>query len=557
MLYAFQISGEFLKEYKYTIVLFLIFTILAYPLESIAVPQLYGRFFEALNEKTPVKKIFTFLAMIAGLLLIVKISDGVIHHLESKIIPDFNRFILNYIFKNLLIKYQNNYTDLEMGKLISRINTIPAVLRELSTDITIWVLPKFIAIIIINAYFLFLNSTLGIVSIIMITFIFIVNIFMGRTCVTLSNQRHHLLEKNSEDVQNKLTNLFSIYSNGKVKDEIMKYSNDIEDYSEKYRDNMKCVNNLRYINSIYDILLFIVLNGVTVYLYLNKKISFALLMAIFITVIYYLPCISSISSSLPDLVHYFGVLSETNEFLGEIYRQEELVEQKPEIKMQTGDITIQNLNFGYSDRKKIFNNFNLHIPDKQKICIAGHSGNGKSTLIKLIMGYYPVGENMILLDYKDITKYDLNSLRKQISYVNQNNKLFNGTIYENIQYGNNLSKKDIDNLVKRLEISSIYQNLKDGFESDVGVQGDKLSGGQKQMIHILRTFGNKSKIIILDEPTGALDPENKKIILKTIKELSKNSTMILITHDQSIMNMCDRIITVDNGKIVDDKTYNQ
>ncbi len=556
MKFALKITSEFLKDYKMLVIIFLLFTILAYPLESIAIPQIYSKFFESLSSKGDIKKkIIYYLTLIAVLLIVVKISDGVIHYVESIIIPKFNEFILNYIYRNLLIKYQNNYTDLELGKLVSRINTIPTIMRELSTDITIWVFPKLIAILIINAYFFYLNPYLGLVSVLAILGIFSINYFMSKKCIPSSNLRHHLLEKNSEEVQNKLNNLFSIYSSGNVNNEIKEYYSKTNKYSNKYKENLECINTIRYMNGIFDVLLFVLLNGFTAYLYLNKKISFGLLMAIFITVIYYLPCISTISSSLPDLIHYLGVLNETDTFLEEIYKQDEKIKKKPVIKLNSGKIEFKNLNFGYNSNSLLFKNFNLTIQDKQKVCIVGHSGNGKSTLIKLLMGYYHVDDNSVFLDGTDINQFDLNSLRSQISFVNQNNKLFNGSIYQNIQYGNNLSKEDIDKLIVKLEVENIYANLHDGLESDVGIGGDKLSGGQKQLVHILRAFGNKNKIIVLDEPTGAIDPENKQTILKVLKELSKNSTMILITHDESIMNMCDRIIKIDKGRIVSDKVY--
>jgi len=560
-MFSWKISSLFLQKYKYTIVLFLVFTALAYPLESIAIPQLYSHFFEKLNEKTKPKVVIRFLIMIAVLLIVVKISDSMIHYIESILIPKFNEFILNYIYTNLLYKYQNNYSEIELGKLISRINTIPTIMRELSTDITIWVFPKFVAIIIINAYFFYLNPLLGLVSTLSMLCIFVVNYFMCKKCVPSSYMRHHLLEENSENVQNKLSNLSSIYSSGKLHDEIKEYLSSTNKYSKKYKENLTCVNQIRYINSIFDILLFLGLNGITSYLYFTKKISFGTLMAIFITIIYYLPCITTISSSLPDLVHYMGVLGETDGFLKEIYEQDinkKNEKKKPKIELQTGEIQIKNLEFGYPGRDLLFKHFYLHIPNKQKVCVLGPSGNGKSTLIKLIMGYYPVSEDSIILDHKDITKYDINSIRNQISYVNQNNKLFKGTIYENIQYGNQMTKDEIQQLVSTFGIQKIYDNLKDGFETDVGVGGDQLSGGQKQMIHILRSFGKPdNKIIILDEPTGAIDPKNKHIILNVIEELSKNSTLILITHDESIIKICDRVIKIDNGKITEDRLYKQ
>lgn len=554
-MYSWKISSEFLYDHKFTLLIFLIFTALAYPLESIAVPQMYSKFFENLNQKTSPKTVLRFLLLIALLLLVVKISDAIIHYIESKMIPLFNEYILNYIYSNLLIKYQNNYSELELGKLISRINTIPTIMRELSTDITIWVFPKVVAVIIINLYFFYLSPQLGLVSLVMIVIMFVINFNMSKKCIPLSFSRHHLLEKNSEEVQDKLSNLSSIYSSGKMKDEIRNYVLGTRKYSSKYKENLDCVNQIRYVNGALDILLFVVLNGFTSYLYFQKTISFGVLMSIFITVIYYLPCISTISSSLPDIVHYLGVLSETDEFLKDIYDQYKEINTKPDIEIESGDIRIQNLTFQYPDQPALFKNFHLHIPHQQKICIAGHSGNGKSTLVKLMMGYYPVSKNMIFLDGKDIASHDPNSIRKNISYVNQNNKLFNGTIYENIQYGNKLSKQQIDQLVKKFKIQNIYNNLPKGFDSDVGVQGGNLSGGQKQMVHILRALSNPSPIIILDEPTSAIDPKNKNIVLQVIQELSKNSTLILITHDESIMNLCDRIVKINHGKIVEDKLY--
>lgn len=551
-MYSWKISLDFLLENKVNIILFLVFTALAYPLEAIVIPQIYSHFFEILNQKTKPQVVVKFLGMIALLLCVVKISDGIIHYLESIMIPKFNEYILNYIYTNILLKHQNNYSEIELGKLISRINTIPTVLRELSTDITIWVFPKFIAVLIINAYFFYLNTQLGMVSVVMILIIWILNYYMCRKCVPLSNMRHSLLEKNSENIQNKLSNLMTIYSSGKLRQEIDEYMQGTKSYSTKYKENLECVNHIRHMNGFLDVVLFVVLNGFTAYLFFQKKISFGILMSIFITVIYYLPCISTISSSLPDLVHYMGVLGEVDGFLGEIYDYHKHVPVRPKLKLQTGDIEIKDLTFGYEGRDKIFEKLNLHIPHQQKVVIRGHSGNGKTTLIKLIMGYYEIPKDTIFLDHKDISKFDVNSVRSEISYVNQNNKLLNGTIYENIQYGNEISKREIDELVTKFGIQGIYDNLPDGFGSDVGVLGSNLSGGQKQFIHILRAMCLPKKIIILDEPTSAIDPKNKHIVLKVISELSKNSTLILITHDETIMNMCDRQIFIQNGKIVKD-----
>ena len=166
------------------------------------------------------------------------------------------------------------------------------------------------------------------------------------------------------------------------------------------------------------------------------------------------------------------------------------------------------------------------------------------------MGYYQVPNNTVLLDGKDINDFDIDSVRSQISYVNQSNKLFNGSIYDNIMYGNTLTKQDIDNLVLKFGINNVFNNV--SFDSDVGIQGGNLSGGQKQIVLLLRSLGNPHKLIIFDEPTTGLDTNTKRSALKLIEYLSKTATMILITHDESIINLCDRVIKLNNGKIVED-----
>jgi subfamily B ATP-binding cassette protein MsbA len=173
------------------------------------------------------------------------------------------------------------------------------------------------------------------------------------------------------------------------------------------------------------------------------------------------------------------------------------------------------------------------------------------------MGYYKVPDNTIFIDDIDINHYNLSELRSKISYVNQNTRLFNTTILKNIQYGNDFTRKDILKLCKKLGIENIFQNLEDGLDTNVGVNGEQLSGGQKQMIHILRCIGKKNKIVILDEPTSAIDKYNTKNIVKALEEISKDCTLILITHDDDINHLIDRTIYINEGKIIKDDFKNK
>ena len=165
------------------------------------------------------------------------------------------------------------------------------------------------------------------------------------------------------------------------------------------------------------------------------------------------------------------------------------------------------------------------------------------------MGFYKINEGNILVDGQNINDYNIGSIRKNISYINQNTKLFNLSVYDNILYGNeHKDKKYVDNIIKSMNIENIYKNLEKGLETNVGVDGDKLSGGQKQITFLIRELIGDKKIFILDEPTSALDDINKQLILDLIKKI-KGKTVIIITHDMDFTKYVDTTYLISDGVI--------
>ncbi len=551
-MYLIEAIKEFLYEKKWTLILYVIVILFSYPLESIVLPQIYSNFFEVLNQKTPMETYMRFFIYILVALVVIYTAYSSINILEIKIIPEIHGYMFNYIYKNLLIKYQDEFPDFELGKIISRVDNIPANFNNTLTTICKWILPQMLTIIIINIYFFYLSWELGLTSISLIIIFLVVNYFFFNRCTVSSHERHVIFENAAEKTQDNLSNIHSIYAAGKIDDEIKNFKNRIETYVNKYKENQTCIFNIGVFTNMFMVILFIVLNGITVYLYMKKRITYTNLMSVFITIIYYSPCVNSIGASLYEMVSYVGVLIASEEFMKDMVEASRVKRSNDKHIITSGAVNIKNLAFSYGKGHYLFDDFSLNIPSGQKIAILGNSGNGKSTLIKLIMGYFPVEEDTIFIDGMDIHKTSLNELRQQISYVNQNNKLFNKTLLENIQYGNNMTEEDILALIKRIDVENIFKNLPDGLNTNVGVNGDRLSGGQKQMVHILRCIGKKNRLVILDEPTASIDKYNKVSVVKGINELSKTSTMIIITHDESILGMVDRIVRLDAGVITED-----
>lgn len=545
-MHRFRLIQPFLKENKNILIIYLIFTILSYPLESIIIPDIFGSFFAEIKRKTNNYKIFFLKAIFFT--MIINFSYSVMAYLDSIIIPKFNEHIVNHIYSKLLLNYQNSYTDLELGKIVSRLNILPSILREITTDLFNWLLTRIITIIIINIYLFYLNPLLGSISVLLLSGLIYFNYNRYNKCIQLSATKYQLYESRAEETQDKLSNLFAIYSSANINKEIDSYKKINTEFKNKYMKAIACSSKLKFGNNMIQCIMFILLNGFIIYLHKINKLTFAKMITANMIVSYYLPCISTIMSTLPDYANHFGILNTLDDFIKLLDKNEI---SKPDINISNGNISIKNLHFGYNNNI-LFNNFNLEIKENQKIGLLGESGNGKSTIIKLIMGYFPVPNNSILIDNQDINNHNLENLRAQITYINQSTKLFNNTVYYNIQYGNNMDIKDIDILINRFKLESLFENLEKSFNSMVGVNGDKLSGGQKQIIQILRAFAKPSKIIILDEPTASVDSKHKEIILNIINELSVNKTLIMVTHDVDNLKIVDRVIKLSHGKIISD-----
>ena len=215
-----------------------------------------------------------------------------------------------------------------------------------------------------------------------------------------------------------------------------------------------------------------------------------------------------------------------------------------DIKDVKGEIEFKNVNFSYEDNK-ILENVSLKIESGKMLALVGPSGGGKSTFCNLIPRFYDVDKGDIKIDGKSIYDIKLDSLRKNIGIVQQEVFLYTGTIKENIKYGKqNASDEEVIEAAKKANIHEFIMGLKDGYDTYIGERGIKLSGGQKQRISIARVFLKNPPILILDEATSALDNVTEYLIQKSLEELCKNRTTIVVAHRLSTIKNADEIIVL-------------
>ena len=229
-------------------------------------------------------------------------------------------------------------------------------------------------------------------------------------------------------------------------------------------------------------------------------------------------------------------------------------DNKEKINISEGNIIFENVDFTYKSNpeNKVLRKVNVNFAGGRMTALVGHSGSGKSTLLNMIPRIYAPTDGIIHLDNQDISKFNLASLRSHISIVDQNTTLFDDTVLNNIKYARPDAKnEEVYEAAEQSMCSEFIKNLENKYETMIGENGVKLSGGEKQRLSIARAFLKKSKIILLDEATSSLDSKTEEKIQIALSKLTLNKTTIVIAHRLSTILNSDNIYVVDNGKIID------
>jgi ATP-binding cassette subfamily B multidrug efflux pump len=234
----------------------------------------------------------------------------------------------------------------------------------------------------------------------------------------------------------------------------------------------------------------------------------------------------------------------------------------PPLKTHKCEIALNNVTFAYPGRP-VFDNLSLTIPAGQKIGLVGPSGAGKSTLVQLLLRLHDIQGGAIKIDGQDIAEVTQNSLRNNIAVIPQSSDLLHRSIRENITYGNlNATEDDMISAAKRAHAHEFILSLHDhdgrrGYDAMVGERGVKLSGGQRQRVAIARAILKDAPILLLDEATSALDSESERLIQESLTDLMAGRTVIAIAHRLSTIARLDRLIVMDEGRVVESGTHQQ
>ncbi|RLF16122.1 MAG: ABC transporter ATP-binding protein [Thermoprotei archaeon] len=497
------------------------------------------------------------ISLIYALLIVVQwISSSISSYLISKVGQEFGCFLRKRAFQHIARMRYHYFEEFRTGDLISRVINDTATVRDVFLEQLTALVGSILSISGSLVLMLKLSIRLTLAFMTTVPLMIIVTYkLVPRFMRAFKNVREKISDVTVR-VQEAVAGAQEIQAFGREKDMI-------HEFQRVTRDELKAKITVARMFMLYMSLMQFI-GGLSIsillayggYLVIGGWLTIGTLAA-------FMSYGTSFITPLRTIIRFYNSFQEAIVALDRVYEvlHVPIEEDRPdsvEVDKLRGEIIFEHVTFRYPNGIVALKDINLHVKPGEKIAIVGPSGAGKSTLVSLICKFYEPTEGRILVDGIDIRKIKLRSLRKNVGLVLQETYLFSGTVRDNIKMANpNATDEDVERVCKELGIHDYIMALPNGYDTEVGEGGIRLSAGQRQLIAIARAMLKDPPIIILDEALSNVDPGMENFIVRTIKRLLKGRTAIIIAHRFTSAMLADRIIVLDNGRIVEEGTHEE
>lgn len=461
---------------------------------------------------------------------------------------------LRYVAFNRLIHMPMDFFNKnKVGELTSRISGDLNLIQETMRTTIAEFFRQVVIVLGVVIWLFFLSWELALIMLATVPVMAIVAVFFGRFIRGLSKKAQDSAAASNGIIEESLMGISNVKSFTNEALELLKFKKAIEEIRQL---NIKSGNWRGIFVSfiflcLFGAIIFIIWKGVHM-----VQVEQAMSLADFFSFIMFTVMLGASVGSLPDLFASIQKAVGSTEHLMNIIEEaseQELLKGKQEIQLH-GKIEFKDVRFAYPQRPdvEVLKGLSFEAQPGETIALVGSSGAGKSTISSLLLNYYTIRDGAILFDNNSIDTIEVKNLRSQMAIVPQEVILFSGTIRENIAYGNpDATEEEIREATRQANAFDFIESFPDKFNTEVGDRGIQLSGGQKQRIAIARAVLKDPAILILDEATSALDSESEKLVQEALDKLMVGRTSIVIAHRLSTIRKADKIIVIDNGKVVE------
>ncbi len=543
----------YLKPHVGKLVFTSVMMMLATALES-SIPEITGRIVDdlfAANRQTDTA--FIYALVLFGVIVLSSIfaltSIAASSWVSNKVIMDLRQDMFAKLLKLPKSYFDQHPTGKTLSKLTFDVEQIAAAAS------TIWLdfIKSSLSVIILTSYLFYKNWQLSLTLLVLLPLVYF--------AVKLSSNRMRSASTKVQQSMGSMTHLLdeNISGSSLIKiyhaqtQESTKFNNLIKNIrQQRFKVDMTGALNSGFVNILIGLSLgsVVYFSSTSLQMSAGEFLSFFTAMGMLVK-----PAKSLVNINKP-LQIAIAAAESVFELLDEV---EEKNQGNKSLKNTKGAIKFNNVSFGYSAESTVLNNINLDIKSGETIALVGSTGSGKTTIIQLIARFYSPSKGSITIDGVDINELEIDSLRSQISFVDQSVRLFNDTVKGNIALGqpNSMSDKQIKHAAEVSNATDFISKMDGQFNAHIGEDGTKLSGGQRQRLAIARAVAKDSPILILDEATSALDSATEKQVQAAIDEMQKDRTTIIIAHRLSTIKKADRIIVLKAGDIIEQGSHQE
>lgn len=497
----------------------------------------------------------SFLAILIGigffLNFIGTLGDTVSERLGDHFAGRLRKFLTEKFYDKVL-RLPQSYFDGEIsGKIINQLNRAISSIQNFINSATNFILPTFLQSILTIALLAFYSPIIAFFTFILFPIYLSLSYYSSLRWGKEEVKKNAIEDLSRGRINEVVGNIKLVKSFNNQLNEFKYIQNNLERSNEIYAVQSRTFHIFDFFRNLSLITILLLINIVAFYQTFQGNFSIGTLVLILQLVNQARRPLFAMSFILTNIQNAEAGSKEYFEILELPSKEDYSLEEKTEI-IKDPTIDFKKVNFGYEKSEKVLDNVSFKLEQKESIALVGHSGAGKSTIVNLILKFYEPTSGEIFLKDDSYGKLSHKSIRENIALVFQENELFSTSIRENVAYGNlATSDSDVVEALKKANAWDFVEKLPKGIDSEVGERGVKLSGGQKQRIQIARAILKDSPILILDEATSSLDAKSEKEVHEALDVLIKDRLVIIIAHRFSTIQNVDKILVINDGKIVE------
>jgi subfamily B ATP-binding cassette protein MsbA len=546
-----KMMGGFIDKHKWLMLGYFLL-MLTNPIRDILAPHIVGKVYTGINKN---KSVGVYLGILLVIIIVVQVMAVGSDYIETKLHPMIHKYVREMMMTHIFKTRENHYSDVEVGDVITKIIKLPSILFNFVDTMKWLLIPSSLTLLGSIVYMFFIDWKLAL-PLLAIIGVFVYMLYDSMyTCSIPAVKRDENFSALFSNVDDVLRNMITVLSFDKINHEFDRLDEWQKEYAKYTEETLNCSLRAKYV--VIPLMLTFVI-GLSYYCYTQikgKKMESGTFVSLLIISFVITNIMLSILGSWKDFIMRWGIIEHSLKSFDSC----DVVNQPYDgVAREATGIYFQNVDFTYvstDQQRAVFRDFNLHIRPKEVTLIMGEIGSGKSTILNLLLKYQVPQAGEIFMNGSAYSTLNNTDVRRRIGYIPQTPVLMNRSIYENIVYGlqEEPSKEVVETLMRDLGLGQFLDKLPQGLDTSVGVHGSKLSGGQRQITWVLKAILMNPEIIIMDEPTSAVDEETKGVLHYLLENVMEGKTVIMITHDKYLLKFADRVITMKSGVIVSDE----